>query len=168
MQRYTCLFLVSFFACKAAVSADFSIKQQGAPIKAGNFRLIEASPSHLVMDCLLSLGWEPASDEMKDEDVWQIAVSYAQHPQFINMSGKKKPKLDTLSEQNIMWQSDMTWLFIAPHPVDDSTKHYSISGYKIWHINTDQQISIKMADAFCSSLRKHSIEVPKKATPDRQ
>ncbi|WP_415664722.1 hypothetical protein [Zymomonas mobilis] len=103
---------------------------------------------------------------MKDEDVWQIAVSYAQHPQFINMKGKNTKKLDRLSGKNVMWQSDMTWLFIQPHATDNS-KNYSITGYKIWHINTDQQISSEMAAAFCSALKKHSKETAEKAIQDQ-
>lgn len=166
MRRFICLFALSLCLYKPAIATDFLIKPHGKPVKAGYFRLIEASPSYLITNCLFSLGWKAASDEMKDEDVWQIAVSYAQHPQFINMKGKNTKKLDRLSGKNVMWQSDMTWLFIQPHATDNS-KNYSITGYKIWHINTDQQISSEMAAAFCSALKKHSKETAEKAIQDQ-
>ncbi|MFT8736358.1 MAG: hypothetical protein ABF760_02725 [Zymomonas mobilis] len=167
MLRSIFFFAISAFICSATSAADFSIKQQGTSIRPGYFRLIAASPSYLITNCLISLGWEAATDEMKDENVWQIAVSYAQHPKFINLENKATKNLENLSKNNTTWQSDMTWLFIAPHPTDNSAKNYSISGYKIWRINIDQQISEKMAQAFCASLQHHS-KTPIKPTQDQQ
>lgn len=158
------LFIVLIFAlinARPLFAAKKEIAAQGKVPKPSYFRILEASPQSII-PCLLALGWKAASDNMKDDDVWQIAVSYDQRLKFINVQneGDRQKKPEPVQPKSNLWESHLVWLFLAPHQATASDQNYRITGYKKWHINTDQHIAEKMNQQFCTYFQSRSPKIP--------